>query len=123
MPLVEEGWINDSVTDTIIHRYLDELVEKGIDSLVLGCTHYPILKHRIQEAVGPGVTLVNPAFESARAFKYVLEENNLLNERPDAEPTHRFYVSDSEELFRAFAQTIIPEAVLSPEAVGTISFD
>ena len=80
VPLVEEGWVNDEITDLIIHRYLDDMLKNDIDSLVLGCTHYPLLRDRIQMAVGDGINLVNPAFESSREFKYVLEENGLLNE-------------------------------------------
>ncbi|MCR5684129.1 MAG: glutamate racemase [Lachnospiraceae bacterium] len=110
VPLVEEGWIDDEITDLIIHRYLDEITAEGIDSLVLGCTHYPLLKARIQQAVGDGITLVNPAFESSREFKYVLEENGLLNDpsqgaTADLSPT--FYVSDGAERFRSFAARIL----------------
>ncbi len=110
VPLVEEGWIDDEITDMIIHRYLDDMVEEGIDSLVLGCTHYPLLKDRIQKAVGNGITLVNPAFESSREFKYVLEENGLLSTGSAAGGTKNspvFYVSDGAERFRGFAEHIL----------------
>ena len=120
VPLVEEGWIDDEITDMIIHRYLDEIVSDGIDSLVLGCTHYPLLKERIQKAVGSGITLVNPAFESSREFKYVLEENGLLCPPADSgasQPAHEFYVSDGAARFRGFAEQILgaplPEASVS----------
>lgn len=123
VPLVEEGWIDDPITDRIIHRYLDGLVDHGIDALVLGCTHYPLLRHRIQEAVGEGVTLVNPAYESSKAFKYLLEENNLLNEDGLPAEGHRFYVSDSAEQFRTFANSLLKKITISPEQVEVVHFD
>lgn len=129
VPLVEEGWIDDPITDKIIHRYLDGLVNHGIDSLVLGCTHYPLLRERIQLAVGDGITLVNPAYETAKAFKYVLEENNLLHENSEnssdaAEaPAHEFYVSDSTAQFLEFANTLLADAPISADSVHVKSFD
>ena len=122
VPLVEEGWIDDPITDRIIHRYLDGLVNHGIDSLVLGCTHYPLLRHRIQEAVGESVTLVNPAYETAKAFKYVLEENNLLNDCAAA-PAHEFYVSDSPTQFLDFANSILHHTQIETAAVRIKTFD
>lgn len=123
VPLVEEGWTDDTITDEIIHRYLDELVADGIDSLVLGCTHYPLLRNRIQAAVGSGITLVNPAYESSKAFKYVLEENNLLCMEPFCPGEHHFYVSDSAEQFRTFANSILHSVNIEPGDVSIQSFD
>lgn len=121
VPLVEEGWIDDPITDKVIHRYLDSLVDRDIDALVLGCTHYPLLRHRIQAAVGDQITLVNPAFETAKAFKYLLEENNLLMEESRT-AEHEFYVSDNEEQFRNFANSILHNVNIAPEAVNIVSF-
>lgn len=123
VPLVEEGWIEDEITDSIIHRYLDELIEDDIDALVLGCTHYPLLRHRIQAAVGDKVTLVNPAYESSKAFKYVLEENNLLCEDGERPGEHRFYVSDSPEQFRTFANSILKKYTVPADAVSVKTFE
>ena len=64
-PLVEEGMLHDEVTDEIARRYLDELKEQNIDSLILGCTHYPLLRSTIGKIMGPDVNLVNPAYETA----------------------------------------------------------
>ncbi|MBR5367809.1 MAG: glutamate racemase [Lachnospiraceae bacterium] len=110
VPLVEEGLTDDPITDSIIHRYLDELLEKGIDSLVLGCTHYPLLKDSIARAVGKSVTLVNPAYETARSFKALLEEKELLCETKDKDgqnPVNTFFVSDSPDQFRSFAGNVL----------------
>jgi glutamate racemase len=110
VPLVEEGLTDDPITDSIIHMYLDELLEKGIDSLVLGCTHYPLLKDSIARAVGENVTLVNPAFETARSFKMLLEEKGLLSEGKEgqeSENRNMCYVSDSPDQFRSFAGNVL----------------
>jgi len=61
VPLIEEGMLEDSVTDAVLHRYLDPMLREGIDTLVLGCTHYPLLKPAIQRICGEGVTLVDSA--------------------------------------------------------------
>ena len=105
-PLVEEGWLYDSVTVEVIDRYTSELVRSGMDTLVLGCTHYPLLAHTIQKVVGDKVTLVNPAFETAKELANVLAQQNLLCDTKEA--VHRFFVSDGAEQFRRFANTILP---------------
>ena len=123
VPLVEEGWIDNEITDMIIHKYLDSMVTNDIDSLVLGCTHYPLLRDRIQLALGPDITLVNPAFESSREFKYVLEENGLLNESDSPKAPHRFYVSDGASRFEEFSARILGDGSLIKDAVFIHKFD
>jgi glutamate racemase len=59
VPLVEEGWVQDPLTNLVIHRYLSPIATQGIDTLILGCTHYPILKESIAKVMGGGVTLVD----------------------------------------------------------------
>lgn len=65
VPLVEEGLLHDTVTDEIASRYLSVLKEKYIDTLVMGCTHYPLIRSTIARTMGDEVTLVNPAYETA----------------------------------------------------------
>ena len=77
VPLVEEGWLKDSVTYEVANRYLSELKDKDIDTLVLGCTHYPLLRDTVGEILGESVSLVNPAYETAVSLKKLLEENNI----------------------------------------------
>lgn len=114
--LVEEGMIDDSVTDEMIKRYISELIEKDIDTLILGCTHYPLLRHAISRFVGNDISLVNPAYETARSLKELLLSSNIMCETPIATPNHKFYVSDGAEKFKTFANTILPcdvcEAIL-----------
>lgn len=106
VPLVEEGWLYDSVTIEIAERYLNELQGYDIDTLVLGCTHYPLLRHTVQKVMGPNVKLVNPAYETAKQVKTVLMEQNI--ECSCQQQHHKFYVSDAAEKFKAFANTILP---------------
>jgi glutamate racemase len=79
VPLVEEAWLNEQITREVLHRYLDPVVEAGIDTLVLGCTHYPLLAPLIQEVAGPGIQLVDSAMNCAVAVKQTLREWGLQN--------------------------------------------
>ena len=77
VPLVEEGLIDDPVTIEMARRYIHGLMEEGIDVLVLGCTHYPLLQNTLRRTTKNQVKLVNPAYETAKSLKRVLLENNL----------------------------------------------
>ncbi|MGN0276435.1 MAG: glutamate racemase [Hominisplanchenecus sp.] len=109
VPLVEEGWLKDSVTFEVAGRYLRELMDQDIDTLILGCTHYPLLRSTLREVVGDKVSLVNPAYETARELKELLKEQNLTNRQsPEEARKYMFYVSDLAEKFRKFADSILP---------------
>lgn len=93
VPLAEEGWTDNEVARLTAETYLQELKEAKVDTLVLGCTHYPLLKPIIAEVMGPGVALVDSAEETARTVVGILSEKKLL--RPAAEKgNHHYYVSD-----------------------------
>ena len=77
VPLVEEGLWQDPVTDEIAKRYLSSLIDTGIDTLILGCTHYPLIRSTVAKVMGDHVTLVNPAYETARELKELLMEKGL----------------------------------------------
>src|SRR5208282_5886212 len=79
VPLVEEAWLDEEVTREVLHRYLDPVVESRIDTLVLGCTHYPLLAPLIHEVSGPEVRLVDSAMNCAFAVKQMLRECDLEN--------------------------------------------
>ena len=109
VPLVEEGWLKDSVTFEVAGRYLRELMEQDIDTLILGCTHYPLLRSTLREIVGEKVTLVNPAYETARELKQLLAEKGLTNIQSQEEARkYQFYVSDQADKFMRFADSILP---------------
>ena len=80
VPLVEEGWLHDPVTDEIASRYLSILKERYIDTLVLGCTHYPLLRSTMRRLMGEDVTLVNPAYETALELGKLLKEQDIQRE-------------------------------------------
>ncbi|TCT13963.1 glutamate racemase [Natranaerovirga pectinivora] len=107
VPLVEEGLINDSVTEEIARRYLDDFKQKPVDTVVLGCTHYPLIEDVIQKIMGDKVYLVNPAFETAKNLKDLLIKNNIENSEINTNHHHYFYVSDRAEKFEEFAKIIL----------------
>ncbi len=112
VPLVEEGWLKDPVTKEVTQRYLEGLLEKEIDTLILGCTHYPLLRSLIRELVGEQITLVNPAYETAKELEMLLKREQLdrpatPEDVPVTEP-YRFFVSDMAEKFGRFANSILP---------------
>ncbi len=118
-PLVEEGMLDDPVTDEIARRYLKELMDKDIDTLIMGCTHYPLLAPALKRLVGDKVRLVNPAYETARELKEMLKKEDLLN---DADPDggvkeHEFYVSDLADKFTQFAAKILDNNMITTEKV------
>ncbi|MDL2301173.1 glutamate racemase [Lachnospiraceae bacterium OttesenSCG-928-D06] len=118
--LVEEGLWQDPVTDEIARRYLSELTDVGIDTLLLGCTHYPLIRSTLGKVVGQNVTLVNPAYETAKELKALLAEKNLLNKEQHVlgVDQYEFYVSDMAEKFRVFANSIIKHGILSAKTVN-----
>lgn len=77
VPLVEEGWADDPVTETVLHRYLKEPLAAGVDTLILGCTHYPVLKHVVQRLAGPGVTVIDSAQTTALVVKNDIKRGRL----------------------------------------------
>ena len=77
VPLVEEAWLDEEITREVLHRYLDPLIATGIDTLVLGCTHYPLLAGLIEEVAGPGIRLVDSAKNCAVAVRQTLIERGI----------------------------------------------
>lgn len=109
VPLIEEGFKEHQVTDQIIEHYLDSMKATDIDTMILGCTHYPLLRSKIRTYMGDTVQIVNPAYETAMDLKKILEEQDMKNDG-STEPHSRyeFFVSDAAEKFRDFANTVMP---------------
>ena len=105
VPIIEEGWADTEVAHLITKEYLKELLEQDIDSLVLGCTHYPILKRTIGDIVGEQIKLVNPAKETAKDLSIILEKENILRLSGDA--SYEYYVSDIPDRFMNIGQQFI----------------
>jgi glutamate racemase len=93
VPLAEEGWVDNEVARLSARLYLRGLKEEGVDTLVLGCTHYPLLKSIISEVMGASVTLVDSAEETARTVAEILRNGSAL--RPSSEiGNHHYFVTD-----------------------------
>lgn len=96
--LVEEGWVDTEVTYLIAKEYLSSLKENQIDTLILGCTHYPLLKDVIQRIMGEDVSLVDSTITVANKIKSILKEKNILSSK-DSNGIIKFYVSDEPTKF------------------------
>lgn len=124
VPLIEEGLWKDPVTDEIATRYLSGLIDSDIDTLILGCTHYPLIRSTVGKIMGEKVTLVNPAYETARELKDLLVEEELLNgkEQELGGDRYRFYVSDMADKFQIFANSILKYGILSARKINIENF-
>jgi glutamate racemase len=114
VPLVEEGWMTHPVTREVAEEYLRELKNGGLESLILGCTHYPLLAPLLADVMGPAVTLVDSGAEAARATAHLLRERGQL--AGSATPEHRMFLSDEPRNFARIADTFLG-APLPPIAV------
>ncbi|MBQ9984103.1 MAG: glutamate racemase [Lachnospiraceae bacterium] len=121
VPLVEEGLLEDRVTDDIVSRYLEVMREYKVDSLVMGCTHYPLIRNAIKRYVGEEVNLVNPAFETAKCLKEMLAEQGMLNVSK-GKPQYEYYVSDGVDKFISFADSVLPCHVTETTIVDIESY-
>ena len=113
VPLVEAGYVDHSeagkqqITKLVIAQYLTEVREAGVDTLILGCTHYPLLKSMIGEFMGPGVTLVDPAMTAAHHLERMLAERGLRASHENGQA--HFYVSDVPDSFVQTADLFLGE--------------
>ncbi|MDR1942306.1 MAG: glutamate racemase [Endomicrobium sp.] len=98
VPLVEEGWNKGEITQAVVKTYLTPLLKKNIDSLVLGCTHYPLLKDLLAKTAGKNVSLIDSATATANEVKEALLKKDLLSNAKKA--ALKFYVSDNPEKFK-----------------------
>lgn len=108
VPLVEEGWSanNDTVALETLKRYLAPMIKAGIDTLILGCTHFPVLSGAISKILGDTVTLINMGVSTAQAVKTMLQNNNALNDGSST-ANHEFYVSDKTASFQKTANILL----------------
>jgi len=111
VPLAEEGWTDNEVAARTAALYLTSLATSGIDTLILGCTHYPLLKGVIGAFLGPAVTLVDSAEATAHVVQQCLAERDLL--RQDGEGTTSFFVTDAPERFVRVGERFLGQRVES----------
>jgi len=116
VPLVEEGWFEHPAAELIAREYLTPLGAAGVGALVLGCTHYPLLKPLLQRVMGADVRLIDSGEETARVVASAIRERGLA--APDGAPaTHRFVVSDDEARFRQVGVRFIGDRLARAEVV------
>ncbi|MBR2043227.1 MAG: glutamate racemase [Clostridia bacterium] len=111
VPLVETGWVdeNDPVVYETVKKYLTPLMEAQVDTLILGCTHYPVLSAAIKRVMGEKVTLINAGISTAEAVKKALAENGLLNQSGQ-KATCEYFVSDITPSFSKIAALLLGKA-------------
>ncbi len=116
VPLIEEGWLETEATRLIAAEYLGPFVGAQIDTLVLGCTHYPLMKRPIGEVVGRQVRLIDSAEETAAETAEILRRHSLSN-NDEAKPSHRFIASDVPDQFLRVGQRFLGQAIEHVETV------
>ena len=119
VPLVEEGWLDNEITILTLKTYLKDILKNNIDTLILGCTHYPLLSETIQKIVGAQITLIDSGLETARTVNNILKENNMYNsglKKGEAQ----FYVSDIPQKFEEIASRFLGEPLKN---VRQVSFE
>ena len=121
VPLAEEGWLNHPVTRQVAEEYLAELRSSRVDTLVLGCTHYPILRPVIEETMGADINFIDSGLAVAEEVAKLLEERGLARRNGDS-PSQEFYVTDSAARFRRVAELFLGRPLESVETVelGTV---
>lgn len=121
VPLVEEGWRTHPAARLIAGEYLDPLREMDVDVLILGCTHYPLLRELIGEIMGPDVRLVDSAAETALEVGETLDALDMRR-TAHAAPAHSFAASDAPLRFRDVGRTFIGDVLARVEHVDLEDF-
>jgi len=115
VPLAEEGYVDKEATYLIARDYLTTMLDVQVDTLILGCTHYPLLEHVIADVMGDGVTLINSGKETARVALQALADESLLNSQtsqsPSPEGEHKFFVSDVPDKFTQVANRFLGRTI------------
>lgn len=119
VPLAEEGWTDDEVAHVVAERYLAPLKEAAVDTLVLGCTHYPLLKEAIGRVMGDGVVLIDSAVETAIEVKQILEREGLACASSEV-GRRRFCVTDIPERFQAIGERFLGVRLEKVEQVNVV---
>ncbi len=110
VPLAEEGWLNGKIPFDITKKYLTPLTRKKIDTLVLGCTHYPLLKYVISQVIGNNVKIVDSASSVAEESSNILRRINILS-TAEKKPAHRFFATDAVEQFAKVGERFLGKKI------------
>ena len=107
VPLVEEGRWSGEITEMVAREYLNPLLRQNIDALILGCTHYPLLRKTLQKVVGKKVSLIDSARETAREVAVLLDQKDLRRETPSKQAVYQFYTTDSPDRFKRVGEMFL----------------
>jgi glutamate racemase len=118
VPFVEEGWLSGNVVLEVARIYLKPLKSAGVDTVILGCTHYPLLKSVIKEVLGEKVELIDSARQVGMEVKKTLSVEGLLNK--ERRGRHKFYVSDNPEWFMGLAERFLGQKIKDVSKVNHV---
>jgi glutamate racemase len=121
VPLVEEGWVDEEVTQLTIRKYLEPLLSQQIDTMILGCTHFPVIKELIQKEVGAKIRLIDSGEETARVVQNMLAEFNLTRNKDDKGRVE-FYVSDIPGKFDEVGTRFLGQPVINAQRIDFDQF-
>ncbi len=110
VPMIEEGFIYDNISNSIIKEYLSNEALKDIDGLILACTHYPIIKNQIRKFYNFKTTVIDSSVIVAQKLKEILKENKLINTNGKT-PIHEFYISDYTDFFKTLAEMFFDDEI------------
>ncbi len=110
VPMIEEGFIDDDISNAIIHAYLSDRRFEGIHTLILGCTHYPLIRRQIEKFFNDEVEVIDSGHMVASELKRMLQQRELLNPENGSDK-HEFYVSDYTEFFERISRMFFEEEV------------
>lgn len=119
VPFAEEGWLAGSAVLSVAKKYLQPLNAARVDTVILGCTHYPLLKPVIKKALGEQITLIDSAKQVAMEVKKILAREGLLN-TARRKPKHKFYVSDNTRWFGSLAERFLGQPLSNVEKVNNV---
>ena len=109
VPLIEEGWVDNEITFKVAEIYLSELIKSGVDTLILGCTHYPLIRDTIQRVMGDGVKLIDSGEAVALWLKNFLKKEKILAKNKN--PFYHYYLTDFPQRFKKIAERFLGERI------------
>jgi glutamate racemase len=121
VPLVEEGWLTEHVTHLTLENYLKDILKNEVDTLILGCTHYPLLKETIQSVTGPNIKLVDSGSETALFVEKILRQNDLHN-KGSKKADDLFFVSDIPQKFEEIGSRFLGEPLQNVQRIDFEEF-
>jgi glutamate racemase len=119
VPLIEGGFAASEETEKVLKEYLKPLRSAKIDTLVLGCTHYPHLARTIKSILGPSVTLIDPAEEAAKTARDILTRGKMTN-TTNVPPKHRFLVTGSASSFKDLGSRLLGKPIVNAEEISIV---